>query len=88
MNSSHSLYAYETQDPKSQENQLTPQSLERKGAIDIAKALWGKYTDVQGHFKSVGGCVTKVRYVLGLSSAAQPLFNKFSHTTRKIPRAR
>ena len=63
---------------------MTPQSLE-KGVIEIAKALWGKYTDVQGQFKSVRGDMTQVCYVPGLSPAAQILLKQISHTTRNIP---
>ena len=40
-----------------------PQSLE-KGVVEIVQVVWGKYTDVQGKFKRVGGAVTKVCYVL------------------------
>ena len=70
-------------DPTNQESQCAPQSLE-KGAIDIAKALLGTYKDVQGKLKCVGGDMTKVRYVPGLSSAAQLLLTNMSHTTRQI----
>ena len=70
VNLSHSSYAYERNDFTSTEGKFTPQSLE-KGAIEIAEALWGKYTDMQDKFKSVGRDMTKVCYVPGLSPAAQ-----------------
>ena len=41
VNLSHSLYAYDRPDPTTAAGTLTPQSLE-KGAIEIAKASWGK----------------------------------------------
>ena len=46
-------------------------SLWKKGTVEIAKALWSKYTDVRGKAQSVGGDMTKVCYVPGLSTAAQ-----------------
>ena len=70
--------------PNNHEGQYAPQSLE-KGAIDIATYLWGRYTDVQGNFKSLGGDMTKVRYVPGLSSAAQLLLKQTSLTTCNTP---
>ena len=56
-----------------------------KGAIEIAKSLWGTYTDVKGNKKSVGGDMTKVCYVPGRSPEAQVLLKHISYTTRKIP---
>ena len=84
VNLSHSLYAYDRKDSASTKGKITPQSLEN-GAIDIAKSLWGSYTDVQGQLKSVGGDTTKVCYVLGLSPAAQILLKNISYTARRIP---
>ena len=72
VNLSHSLYAYDRTDTTSTEGKLTPQSLE-KCAVEIAKSFWGTYTDVRGTTPSVGGDMTKVCYVLGLSTAAQIL---------------
>ena len=63
---SRSLYAYEKKDRTSTEGNCTPQSF-----VEIAKALWGRYADVQGKLESVGGDMTKVCYVPGLSPAAQ-----------------
>ena len=68
-NLSHSLHACDRKDSTSTQGKCTPQSLEH-GVIEIAKALWGKYTDVQGTLKSVGGDMTRVCYVPGLSPAA------------------
>ena len=45
----------------------------------------GSYTDVQGKLKSVGGYMTKVCYVPGLSPAAQIFFKHISYTTRRFP---
>ena len=84
VNLSRSLYLYERKDSTSAEGKYTPQSLE-KGVIEIAKALWGRYTDVHCKLKRVGGDMTKVCYVPGLSPAAQILCKDKSHTTFKIP---
>ena len=66
MNLSHSLYAYERKDGKATSATCTPASLE-KGAIEVAKALWGKYKCINGTMKPVNGDMTKVRYVPDLS---------------------
>ena len=76
---SHSLYAYEIKDPKHQEGTCTPQSLE-KGAIEIARALWGVGIQMCKANSSVGGYMTKVRSVPGVSSAAQLLLQKTCRT--------
>ena len=81
MNLSHSLYAYDKKqkDPRSQGGTCTPQSLEM-GAIEKAKALWGKFTDVQGNFKSAGGYMTK--YALCLACHLQR--NCYQHRFRTL----
>ena len=53
-------------------HKFTAKDLET-GAIQICKALWSKYRDVDGKKKSVNGDMTKVRYVPGLCPAAQKL---------------
>ena len=72
VNLSHSLYAYDRPDPTTAAGTQTPQSL-HKGAIDIAKA-WGTYMDARGKSQSVGGDMTKMCYVPGLSTSAHILF--------------
>ena len=42
---------------------------------------------MQGKLNSVGGDMTSVRYVPGLTSAAQLVLKIMSHTSRKIPGA-
>jgi hypothetical protein len=44
----------------------------------------GKYKDVNGKEKAVAGDMTKIRYVTGLSEAAQKLLRSIEHTSRKI----
>ena len=56
-----------------------------KGAIEIAKGLWSRYTDVSGRKQAVNGDMTKVRYVNGLSEAAQTLLKYIEHASRKLP---
>ena len=65
-------------------NSCTPASLE-KGAIEIAKGLWSHYTDVSGRKQPVGGDMTKVRYVNGLSESAHLLLKNIEHASRKLP---
>ena len=84
VNLSHSLYAYERKDGKATSANCTPASLE-KGAIEVARALWGKYKDVSKNLKPVNGDMTKVRYVSGLSESAQVLLNNIEHASRKLP---
>ena len=48
VNVSRSVYAYERKDGKATSANCTPASLE-EGAIEVAKALWGKYTCVDGN---------------------------------------
>ena len=84
VNLSRPIYAYERKHGKDTGANFTPTSLE-KGAIQIATALWAKYKDVNGQSKSVGGDMTKVRYVSGLSDAAHVLLKNIEHTSRKLP---
>ena len=84
INLTQSLFAYERNNNTDAGSKLTPQDLE-EGAISIARALWGKYKDVNGKSQSVGGDMTKVRYVPGLSDAAHLLLKHIGHTVRKLP---
>ena len=63
---------------------LTPEDLE-KGAVQIMKALYGSYSDMNGKPQKVNGDMTKVRYVPNLSCAAQRLLQNIEHTTRRLP---
>ena len=75
LNLTRSIYAYERKDKKDTVGSCNPASLE-KGAIEIAKGLWGHYTDGRGQGQAVGEDMTKVRNINGLSEAAQLLLNK------------
>ena len=79
MNPSRTIFAYERH-VDDEPNKITPKKLE-EGAIQICKALWAKHTAVDGKSKSVGGDMTKVRYVLGLSYAARKLLQNLEHTS-------
>ena len=83
VNLSRSVYAYSTVE-NGQSKGFTAEELQ-DGAISICKALHGKYLDVDGKTKDVRGDMTKVRYVSGLSKAAQRLLQNIEHTSRKIP---
>lgn len=83
VNLSRTLYSYEpirTEEGK----QLEPGDLQR-GAIEIMKALFGKFQDATGRLQAVAGDMTKVRYVPGLSAAAKRLLLNIQHTSRKVP---
>ena len=84
VNLTRSIYAYERKDGQDVSKSCTPASLE-KGAIEIAKGLWSTYTDVSGRKQSVGGDMTKVRYVDGLSESAHILLKNIEHASRKLP---
>lgn len=85
VNLTRSLYAYERKDGEDVSKACTPASLEKKGAIDIAKGLWSHYTDKSGRKQAVGGDMTKVRHVDGLSEAAHILLKNIEHASRKLP---
>ena len=53
----------------------TPQELET-GAIEVCKALQSNYRTPEGRLQKVGGDMTKVQYVRGLSAAAKFADNK------------
>ena len=85
VNLSRTWFAYENRVSNGETmEKLTPNDLE-KGAIQICKALWDEYRDVDGKVRKVGGDMTKVRYVPGLSAAAKRLLQNIEHTTRKLP---
>ena len=84
VNLTRSMYAYERKNGEDFSKSCTPASLE-KGAIEIAKGLWGQYTDVSGRKQAVNGDMTKVKYVNGLSEAAQILLKHIEHASRKLP---
>ena len=84
INLTQSLFAYERKNNKDTGAKFTPADLE-EGAISIAKALWGKYRDLRGKMQNVGGDMTKVCYVPGLSEAAHLLLKNIGHTCRKLP---
>jgi len=83
VNLSRTVYAYETRS-KEETQRLTPKQLET-GAIEICRALRGKYTDPAGKNRPVNGDMTKVRYVPGLSLGAKKLLQNLEHTSRKLP---
>ena len=82
VNLSRSFFSYERGTGESG-RAITAEEL-GTGAIEICKALWGKYTDLDGRSKNVGGDMTKVRYTPGLSAAAKRLLQNVEHTSRKI----
>ena len=55
------------------------------GAIQLAKALWAKYRDVNRAMKVVGGDFTKVKYVPYLTEAAKVLLRNIEHSSRSLP---
>ena len=83
LNLTRSMYAYERKN-NVDANLMTPALLE-KGAIEVAKGLWGHYTDGRGHRQAVGGDMTKVRNIYGLSDAAHIILKNIEHASRKLP---
>ena len=69
---------------KSTDVSFTSAALE-DGAIQLAKALWAKYKDVNGTMKVVGGDFTKVKYVPSLTEAAKVLLRNIEHSSRSLP---
>ena len=61
---------------------FSPEDLE-EAAISLCHALVGKYKDLDG--KSVGGDMTKLRYVENLSPAAKRLMQNIEHVSRTLP---
>ena len=55
-----------------------------EGALQIVNALWGSYNTPSGYQK-VNGDLTKVRWVEGLSPAAQRLLQHIEHASRNLP---
>ena len=56
-----------------------------QGAISLCRALHGKYLDVDGRMKEARGDMTKLRWVPGLSGAAQKLLQNIEHVSQKLP---
>ena len=84
VNLTRSVYAYERKDGQDTTATCTPADLE-KGAVEIARALWGKYKDVNRNLQAVNGDMTKVRYVPNLSESAQVLLKNIEHASRTLP---
>ena len=84
MDLSRTLYAYESNNPQGEDTKITAASLEA-GAVQIAKAMWGKYTDPKGVGRNVNGDMTKVRWVPGLNPAAHKLLHHIEHACRNLP---
>ena len=84
VNLSRTIYAYERVEATDNEPRgLTPELLE-KGAIEIMRALQGSYKDTNGRMQKVNGDMTKVRFVVNLSRAAQRLLQNIEHTSRRM----
>ena len=82
VNLSRTVYAYERRRVDDEET-LKARDLE-EGAIEICRALRGKYCDPTGKTRAVNGDMTKVRYVAGLSRAAKRLLMNLEHTSRQL----
>ena len=84
VNLSRTIYTYDKVGKSEDEPEgLRPEELE-KGAVEIMKALYGSYTDMNGKQQKVNGDMTKVRYVPSLSRAAHRLLQNIEHTSRRL----
>jgi hypothetical protein len=83
INLSRALYSYEGRSGDAGSS-MTAEQLE-EGAVSLCKALASHYKDTNGTMKPVKGDMTKLRYVPGLSRAAQRLLQNLEHTSRKVP---
>ena len=83
VNLSRTLYSYET--AKTDDGKRMGSGDLQRGAIEIMKALFGKFQDASGRMQAVAGDMTKVRYVPGLSSAAKRLLQNIQHISRRLP---
>ena len=83
VNLSRTFYSYETIQPGTDRG-FSPEELE-EAAISLCHALVGKYKDLDGNVKSVGGDMTKLRYVDSLSPAAKRLLQNIEHVSRTLP---
>ena len=54
-------------------------------AVRIARAVWNQYTDPSGVLRNVGGDMTNVRWVPGLSPALHRLLKDIEHACRPNP---
>eukprot|EP00973_Karenia_brevis_P094548 12423052-Karenia_brevis.AAC.1 len=62
---------------------FTPQELV-SASVEICNALHGAYTDARCRKHKVSGDISKVRYVSGLSAAAQKILQRVKAVTQKI----
>ena len=79
INLSRTLYSYEGRSGDAGSS-MTAEQLE-EGAVSLCKALSSHYKDTNGKLEPVNGDMTKLRYVLGLSRAAQRLLQNLEHTS-------
>ena len=84
VNLSRTWYAYTTVSPTGARELMTAEEI-GKGAVEVTKALWGKYKDVDDRQKSVAGDMTKLRYVPGLSAPAKRLIANMESTAKRLP---
>ena len=82
INLSRTFYSYETKKVGDRRG-FTAEELEN-AAVSLCQALNGKYKDLDGRTRSVGGDMTKIRFAEGLSPAAIRILQNVEHTTRKI----
>eukprot|EP00973_Karenia_brevis_P020105 2759731-Karenia_brevis.AAC.1 len=80
---SKSLVAFETESRKDGSRGFSAKELEN-ASIEICNALHGTYNDATKAKHKVNGDLSKVRYVKGLSEAAQKLLQRVRAVTRKI----
>ena len=70
LNMSRNIFAFDRESSETGEAEFTATDLQ-EGAKEICRAMWSTYTDVNGRKQKVLGDMTKIRYVPGLSRAAQ-----------------
>ena len=84
LNMSRNIFAFDRLSKETGMPEFTAADLQ-EGAKQICRAMWGKYSDINGRQQSVMGDMTKVRYVKGLSTAAaQRVLSKLEHTLRRL----
>ena len=83
VNLSRTLYSYESPENGTCKG-FSAKELQ-EGAISICRALYGKYTDVNGKVMDARGDMTKVCFVPGLGAAAKRLLQHIEHTPRGLP---
>ena len=77
VNLSRTWYAYTSVSAEGVVQKMTPEQIGH-GAMQLTKALWGKYQDVDGNLKSVAGDMTKLKFVCG--NVIENIFKIFSNT--------